>query len=237
VIISFDRKFVFVHIAKTAGDSVTKGLVPHLGKHSVVVSNDFQALRDGLLRPRYRSLYKLAKHSTATEIREALSPETWSNFYKFAFVRDPIDRAKSLYTFIERKAEERARLLPRNIWYATLPNKDDDPLNWPAVIAYRETDSFSQFIHHPSALSDQAMYPQSTFLYDADGTSLVDFVGRVEHIDDDMGQIARRIGLEDVPLQNTNKSKRTLSRDDITSADRDYLHQLFSVDYERFGYE
>ena len=236
MIISFDRKFAFVHIAKTAGDSVTKVLVPHLGTDSVVVSNDFQARRDGLLRPRYRSLYKLAKHSTADEIRAALGSHTWDSFYKFAFVRDPIARTVSLYTFIERKAEERARFLPRNLWYATLAKKADDPLNWPAMIAYRETAGFSEFIRHPAALQDQAMHPQSSFLCDTSGASLVDFVGRVEHIDEDFGQIAKRIGLGDVRVGQANRSNRTLPRDEITEDDREYLHRLFSIDYARFGY-
>ena len=236
MIISFDRKFVFVHIAKTAGDSVTKVLVPHLGTDSVVVSNDFQARRDRLLRPRHRSLYQLAKHSTADEIRAALTPDTWNSFYTFAFVRDPIARAMSLYTFTERKAEERARLLPRNLWYATLAKKADDPSNWPAMIAYRQTAGFSEFIRHPCALDDQAMHPQSSFLCDESGTSLVDFVGRVERIDEDFGEISRRIGLGDVELGQANRSIRPLSRDEVTEDDREYLHRLFSVDYERFGY-
>ena len=236
MIISFDRKFVFVHIAKTAGDSVTKVLVPHLGTDSVVVSNDFQAWRDRLLRPRYRPFYRLAKHSTADEIRAALTADAWDGFYKFAFVRDPIARAVSLYTFIERKAEERARVLPRNLWYAVMAKEADDPLNWPAMIAYRETSDFSEFIRHPCALDDQAMHPQSSFLCDASGASLVDFVGRVERIDEDFGEICRRIGLGDIRLGQANKSTRTLTGDEITRDDRDYLHRLFSVDYERFGY-
>jgi hypothetical protein len=143
----------------------------------------------------------------------------------------------SLYTFIERKAQERARrLLPRNLWYATLARKADDPLHWPAMVAYRETAGFSDFIRHPCALDDQAMSPQSSFLSDATGASLVDFVGRVERIEEDFGEICRRIGLGDVPLGQANKSIRMLSEDEVTKDDREYLHRLFSVDYERFGY-
>jgi len=86
VIISFDRRFIFVHLHKTAGDSVTKGLMPHVGKNTVVVSNDLQALRDGLRRRRLRRYYKMPKHSTAAEIRSVLDGDLWNGFYKFAFV-------------------------------------------------------------------------------------------------------------------------------------------------------
>jgi hypothetical protein len=236
VIISFDRRFIFVHLAKTAGDSITTALMPYAGKNSVVVSNDFQARRDGLRRSRYRQLYKLAKHSTADEIRSAVGDEVWNGSYKFAFVRNPIGRAMSLYTFIERKAEERARLLPRNLWYATLASGEDDPANWPAMVAYRESTSFSDFIRHPSALKDQAMHPQSSSLYDAEGMPLVDYVGRVERIDEDFKEIARTIGLPDVLLQRKNESRRTLSRKDITKGDKEHLLALYSVDFVRFGY-
>jgi hypothetical protein len=104
------------------------------------------------------------------------------------------------------------------------------------MVAYRETSSFSEFIRHPRALDDQAMSPQSSFLSDAAGASLVDFVGRVEHIEKDFGEICRRIGLGDVPLGQANKSIRMLSDEEVSKDDREYLHRLFSVDYERFGY-
>jgi hypothetical protein len=234
MIISFDRRFIFVHIAKTAGDSVTNSLVPHAGKNSVVVSNDFQAWRDGLRRPRYRHWYKLTKHTGAQEIRSTLSDDEWSGFYKFSFVRDPIARAMSLYTYIERKAEERARPLPRNLWY--LACSKDDPAEWRVMVAYKESANFAEFIRHPAALEDQAMRTQASFLYDAAGALLVDFVGHVECIDEDFGKIANRIGLVDVRLPRMNQSKRTLSRCDITREDRDYLLQLYADDFQQFGY-
>jgi hypothetical protein len=237
VIISFDRRFIFVHIAKTAGDSVTNSVMANVGKNAVVVSNDFQAWRDGLRRRHYRHLYKLAKHSTAAEIRSALGDDVWNGFYKFSFVRDPIARAMSLYTYIERKAEERARLLPRNLWYGTLASREDDPAQWPAMVAYKESGSFSEFIRHPCALEDQAMHSQASFLYDAAGMLLVDFVGRVECIDKDFRQVARRIGLGDVSLQRMNESRRTLSHKEVTEDDRYYLLQLYALDVERFGYD
>lgn len=236
MIISFDRKFAFVHLAKTAGDSVTEALAPHAGKDSFRISNDFQAWRDSIIRYRYHRFYKLHKHSTASEIKSAVGSEVWDGLYTFAFVREPLARVLSLYTFIERKAEERARILPRNLWYLTLMGRKDDPKQWPAMVAYTETKNFSDFIRHPSLLDDQAMLEQAGFLHDAAGTLLVDFVGRVENIDADIEEIAGRLGIEDICLPMVNQSARTISRQEISVEDRNYIFDLYREDYKKFYY-
>lgn len=237
MIISFDRRFIFVHIAKTAGDSVTYALSPYAGKNSVVVHNDFQARRDRLRRRRYRNLYQLPKHSPATEIRSILGEmDSWDGFFKFSFVRDPIARAMSLYTYLAAKSRERERLMPRNLWYGILAEREHDPAHWPAMRAYRETENFSQFIRHPSALADQAMCSQASLLHDSDGALIVDFVGRFESLSTDFAHVAKTIGLKEVELPILNASAPRVPGAEITRGDRHYLRDLYAGDFHYFGY-
>ena len=239
MIISDKYRFIFIHIHKTAGDSITEAFKPNLGRGDFVLRTDIQAwLQKYRPHSNYSQFEDLKKHSGALVIKERLSPEIWESYFKFAFVRHPVGRVLSLYHYAARKSEERKRLLPRNAWYLTQPGKRGDPLNWPSVRAYLATDSFSAFIRHPILANEAGMRPQSDFLCDRNGTLLVDFVGRFESLKEDFVTVQNHIGITPGALawNNTSRNNVTnfaeLSRDDLA-----YLAERFKSDLIRFDYE
>jgi len=85
MIVSHADRAIFIHIPKTAGSSIKKlGQLDYNG------------------------------HVRAAAIRNRVSHEVWSTYFKFAFVRNPWDRFLSLYCYFATMNEDH-RWFKRNI--------------------------------------------------------------------------------------------------------------------------
>jgi hypothetical protein len=92
--ISFQKRFLFVHIPKTAGNSI-QSILRHYSEDEIVLVRGQQ---DGVERFGVRNpAYSLKKHSTLAEYRKALGEKKFRMLYKFAGVRNPWDRMVSSY--------------------------------------------------------------------------------------------------------------------------------------------
>src|SRR2546423_13434005 len=101
--ISFQKRFLFVHIPKTAGNSIQTVLRDYSEDEVVALRPEQDGIeRFGLRNPNY----KIKKHSTLAEYRDALGNEQFRSLYKFTCVRNPWDRMASYY-FTPTQSPER----------------------------------------------------------------------------------------------------------------------------------
>ena len=233
MIVSHKHRFAFVHIHKTAGESITHALAPHLHRSDVIVGGG--PLGDGawLRRGPSRSL---VKHSNATEISNAFGSEMWKQYFTFTVVRDPIDRELSLYYYYEKLRKMRSRFGPVKTVLYTIPVlRRSDPMSWPGMQAYLESASFSEFIRHPQLRQDRSAQPQRAMIVDGDGAVMVDFIAKYEALDRDFAAITDRTGLTGAALGWRNaSSNRILQVRHVSDEDRRYLRHVYADDFELF---
>src|SRR4029078_5016525 len=92
--ISFQKRFLFVHIPKTAGNSIQSVLRDYSEDELVALRGEQDGVeRFGLRNPKY----KIKKHSTLAEYRDALGEGQFARLYKCTCVRNPWDRMISYY--------------------------------------------------------------------------------------------------------------------------------------------
>jgi hypothetical protein len=92
--ISLKKRFLFVHIPKTAGNSIQSVLRDYSEDELVALRREQDGIeRFGLRNPKY----KIKKHSTLAEYRTALGEGRFAELYKFACARNPWDRMVSYY--------------------------------------------------------------------------------------------------------------------------------------------
>lgn len=98
MLISEKHKFLFVHVYKTAGDSITSALLPYANSSvKLILHKALKRFGVVVFDPRpYR------KHAFASEIISMMGRERYNSYFSFAFVRNPWDWQVSLYKFILR---------------------------------------------------------------------------------------------------------------------------------------
>ena len=222
MIISNSRKFIFVHVMKTAGTSVSAAIDPCLRWNDIAIGGT----RFGeQIQPAFRERFGLHKHSTAGEIRAMVGADVWSSYFTFTVVRHPYDRIVSLYTWLHKKLRSAPPEAPE--W------------SWPVAVAFRESQGFSGFIRHELFRRSLGGRPQVEWTCDDDGRCIVDFLGRFEDLDAARRTISERTGINLEPFERHNAStERTLHAELFSGeADYDVLHKLHEKDFEMFGYD
>ena len=83
MIVSHKDQFIFVHVGRTGGSSITAELAKHCGpKDLVILGKDSRGLR---------------KHSSARDIMKHVGQDVWDRYFKFTFERNPWDKIISRY--------------------------------------------------------------------------------------------------------------------------------------------
>jgi hypothetical protein len=94
------KDFVFIHIPKTAGTSITK-----------IIGEPFQ------------------KHNTAKVVIDTIGRKQWENAYKFSVVRNPWDKVHSWYKFrvMHDQSKMKSRPISFKDWVACTYGEPKDP--------------------------------------------------------------------------------------------------------------
>ncbi len=165
MLISDQKAFIFVHIEKTAGTSITSALLPFAIQQPT--SKWYSVLRAfGLPNDYHR--YKYPMHGGLAVAQKTMPAERFDRYYKFAFVRNPWDRLVSEYNAAIHK-NRRAR--HRKI---------------------KAMNGFDEYVDYEIHRNKLAQYPMVCNLK---GNNALDFIGRFENLVDDFNAASDHLGL------------------------------------------
>ena len=221
-IINFSHNFLFVHVPKSAGTSVTRVLSTLTSLGDIEIGGT--EFGETLARA-YGPRFGVEKHSTAAELRRVTGDELWVRLYKFAFVRNPYARAFSVYTFLKTKFRQ-----------------------WRGSEVMDGFEDFDAFIASDFFLTDgpdRLLRPQLFWLRTSpdDETLLVDFVGHVESIGPDLALIMTKVSPgavgpvgKAVPRVNASAQPEAWRTAYVSEATRARVAQRYARDFAKFGY-
>lgn len=211
VILSASKKFLFIHVYKTAGTSIFKAL----GRFDVCTP--LPEIPVQFWEPYFQSaglpagVLKLPEHAPALQVRAAIGRAVFDSYFKFAFVRNPWDMQLSLYHY--------------NLQNPDLPAHAE-------AAAARDFEDYIMRRDWPPNARGQQLH----FLADDDGTVLMDFVGRFENISLDFAVVCERLGVENAELGHSNASKHRPWPEYYTREMFETVAQMVKPDAEAFGY-
>ena len=227
MLISKKRKFVFIHIPKTAGTSI-----------SVLLKNRYK--RD--------VVENMKTHVHARHIIQHLEEqgENWQHYFFFSFVRNPFERLHSLYHFIQARWPEKVKGLDLNDWLQSnndtydgrqtppnetaVPNTRKPQLDWLTTQQIRSGDGLLPKII-PSYIGrfEDLEYELKQILMITD-----DDMSYRRRVNPDQRAITDEVKWHLPRLQNYNRDKDY--RKYYSAEGRAWVEKYFEVDLDYFGY-
>lgn len=213
MIISRGRGYIFVHIPKTGGTSLSLALEARAKKDDILVGDTPKALRRrGRLRG-VKTAGRLWKHSSLSQAEGLITRQEMQALFVFTLVRNPWDRAVSYYSWLQ-----------------------DQTFAHPAVALSREL-KFAAFLEHPQIQGAFREQPYQSYVQAPDGAPCADLFLRLEHLDEDLPKLEARLSMQIGPLPHVNRSQRAAAYRDIhTDATRRLIASVCARDIEQFGY-
>jgi hypothetical protein len=188
-------KSIFVHIPKTAGVSVVKGLYGEVkgGGHPSAIT--------------YRKVFK----------------NNFKLYFKFCFVRNPYDRLYSAYNFMKKGGLHQTDANWADKHINRFKNFEEFVLNWVNI------KNIQKGIHFK---------PQTYFICNKNGELLVDFVGKMEQIEEDFNYIANKLSvttkLEKFNVSNLNK----ININDVYNKKmKEIVYEVYKSDFDTLLYD
>jgi hypothetical protein len=215
-IINRTYRFIFVHIPKTGGTSLKEHLRIYCSPGDIHTD---RALDQDTAA--FATDARIKKHSSAVQVRDALGSAEFERFYKFCVVRNPFVRTLSLFRFLKFNFRD-----------------------WPRSAMMDEINTLEEFVASPLFRRrgpGGIVEPQIRWLSDSSGASYMDYIARVETIEDDFRVIKARLGL---PLSGRPLLKRNVSKGDAISLAAeldsarvvDAIRTRYASDFRLLGY-
>ena len=232
-LINHDYCFIYCPIPKVACSSFKKFMVglSHLDNKEEIIN-----LPQRLFHSYISHALTL---SAGQSYKQAIALLNESNYFKFAFVRNPWERLTSAYLnkFVSPLSHQQSNLPLSKEVIENIYRTNDLKVNYEASITFR------QFVDYISVTDDKELdghwQPQYLFL----GDTKFDFIGRFETLEKDFAYLQERLGLSSsLPWSNKsqiNDDKLEANNSDLKRHFCDYypkeLSQLsHAPDYKEF---
>ena len=227
VIFSPSRKFIWFKNAKVAGTSMYRGIM----KREIL---DLVSYKE--------------QPTQFDEWWDNLTDRKLKKYFKFAFVRNPWDRALSVYSnhyYVYCKdfrefVDKIKVIVPFINDNFTFELEEEFYVDYSRVVFNTLYNKDLEFAHRPwdgdEVIFDPQFIPQYLFTHNEYGEQLVDTIGHFENFAEDAAKILERLGI-DHPIEKIHASDHPLYRDVYTPEMVDIIADAYAKDIEMFGYE
>lgn len=250
MLISPKHKFIFIHIPKTAGSSLNSVLAATdegkivttrigAGGQKFVLNAPakekdlIQWARDNKMPTVYEEKSKDYAHVYYPESKilcgQLIQKE---GYFSFSFVRNPFDRAVSAFTYALRRKE-----------FEGNENNVDPNFKFLDFKEFCKKYLKDKMFCDPVTRYNVHFLPQNRFIYDpidsaTKGEPFVDFVGKLENINEDFQSICKKIKLPNLKLPHARSQERKKPYQSFYDEESiDIVKTIYKKDLELFGYE
>ena len=216
-IISHRKQFVFIHINKAGGTSISALLGEY--EENRGLKRIYRAIERRYLPRRYRAFSFLGQdfvgnHASALMVRDTIGAERFAQYCKFGIVRNPWDREVSRYFF--------ARKTPTHQLHS-MANRYD----FREFIKLRSEDAESKGVRGY----------QFKKISDADGNLIVDHVVHLENLEAEILPVFEQIGVPPpAQIATLNRSHHKPYQEYYDDETIELVGQFSREDVERLGY-
>lgn len=164
-------------------------------------------------------------HDTLAEIKRRTPPEIYQTYFKFGIVRNPWARLVSAYCYFEQ-------MTIFHKWYRVPANR----ITRRRIKAYLSCTDFLERFQLSDFCGDIHFIPQHRFVKVEEGSVGLDFVGRLEQLEDDWRKICERIGHQYAPLPHKNSTNHRDYRSYYNDKTAEHIAKQYEEDIKLFGY-
>jgi hypothetical protein len=220
MLLSENKKFIFVHIPKNAGQSITSTLIKYcISDKEKIVTNligvrNYIKVNSKLKQYLKFSFYshQFQDHEKAYRIKETLG-SSYNSYFKFAFVRNPWDWIFSHYTYTLKNVRHyRHKFVKDNF------------------------DNFNEYVEYECLHKRSKSYNQNNFIFDSSGAQIVDFIGKFENINNDFQAICDKLEIDE-KIPHFNQSNKVSYKQHYSERSKDLVRDLYLRDIELFDYK
>jgi hypothetical protein len=231
MIISHKYKFIFIAVPKTGSQTVKKlfrSFLEENNEQHICYVKRLQEISKGYFLEPHRISYEnkpmikenhntvceriaFFEHQTAQQIKNIIGDDIFNDYFKFVFVRDPIDRLISTYYFFNKNQLFFQQPTPNTLYDFYTKNNNR--------------------IH---------LSPQYKFVYGDNGELLVDYVGYTHKMNECLEYICKKLNISmfnNVPKLNKTTNKMVYIDNYVDNNEiKKLVYNLYFKDYEKLDF-
>lgn len=215
MVINDSKKFIFVHIPKTAGSSIAQAVG---GKTGMFVCTNKQ-----------QKQVIFASHTYANEAKKFLGPATYNSYFSFAFVRNPWSRLYSLYTFMCNKPqiEKEKQIYDQELF-------KQKGFKW--FLLEHKLHSQRVKVFGTNLFTCAQTTPQTNWVCDDNGNLIVKYIGKYENLEHDFTFVKQAVGAQ-ITLPWINKHSNNDYKNAYDNEMVEFVEHHHKKDIEMFNYQ